>query len=82
MTSSELLNRTSTATLITSALMLDAIQNPTEEQRLVKSWTCGELEQRHPEVTAALEAWAEDLDTSASYVETLVAALPMTAVAA
>lgn len=76
MTPTELLAKTSTPALVLSALTLDAIKQPTEEQRLVRSWTCDELERRHPEVTAVMEAWAEDLDTPASYVETLVAALP------
>lgn len=66
---------TSDGALIASLLLLDAIERPSSEQRLVRAWTCDELERRHPEVTSALDAWAESDDTTLSYTEVLIAAV-------
>lgn len=81
-----LLASQSTPALALSALMLDTL-GPlmTPEERLTRAWVCDELERRHPEVTPALEAWVEALEfdttgTGPSYVETLIAALPASAV--
>jgi hypothetical protein len=70
-----LLAGTDTDTLLASALLLDMVVSPTEEQRMVRAWTTGEVERRHPEVSPALDAWANDLETSLTYTEALVAAL-------
>lgn len=34
---------------------LDAITEPTEEQRMARAWTIDELERRYPEASAAVE---------------------------
>lgn len=74
--------RTSTPALVGSAMMLDALDSPTAEERLTIAWICQELERRHPEVVAALEAWCENLSSPLSRVEVTIAALPAEAVAA
>lgn len=74
--------RTGTPALVASAMMLDALTGRTAEERLTRAWICEELERRHPEIGPAMEAWAEDVDSPLSQVEALIAALPVSAVAA
>ena len=73
--------RTSTASLIQSALLLDAKEMLTAEERLTRSWIWDEIERRHPEVRPATEAWLKGEVEDLSYTEVLIAALPVSVVA-
>lgn len=67
-----------TRTLLEGLYVLD--QKPradrTEDERLARAWLIEEIEHRHPEVNAAMDAWADDPDTQLGYVEALTIALP------
>lgn len=68
--------QTSTETLVVSALTLDGIEKPSQDERLALAWTLDEIERRHPEITAALEAWVEAAEVDGpSYAEVAVASL-------
>ena len=76
----ELLAGTPTRNLIEALLILDAASTLTTDQRLAKAWTCEEIERRY-DVEAAMDAWADVDDHGMTYVEALIAALPIEAVA-
>lgn len=71
-----------TATLIATLLHADAqVAEGVRGSAVVRSWLLEELEGRYPEVTAAMDAWSDDLETEATYVEMLLASLPASALA-
>lgn len=81
-TAARLLAATPTSSLIQSLLVLDAIDKSTADQTLARVWIIEELERRYPQVDAAMNAWAdEDYDCGATYVEALLAAMPVEAFA-
>jgi len=79
-TAAALFAKTNDAAIITSLLALNAVEAPTEEQRLVTTWACAELESRYPDAVAVLEYRLDcgEFDgTALSYPEILLAALPV-----
>lgn len=70
--------------LATSLRTLDAIVNPSGEERMVRAWTIEELERRHPAASAAVEKAFEETDAAfvagndadVDYVAVLLAAIP------
>lgn len=75
-----LLNEQSTSELVAALLVIDAATK-TPDTRRARLWLIETIEARYPEVNAAMDAWAADADTELTYVEALVAALPLSAVA-
>ena len=70
-----------TAELVAALLVADAATK-TPETRQARIWIIDAIEARYPEVNAAMDAWAADDDTDLTYVEALIAALPLSAVTA
>lgn len=66
--------RMSDQVLMDSLALLDAAGRTTHEERMVFATICDELEERHPHVVDALEAWVEDGDAR-SYAQVLLAAM-------
>lgn len=73
-----LANATS-ATLIEALLQLESIPQRTPDQRMARVWLLEELEARYPHVEATMNEWADNPDPHSTYVETLLAALPIEA---
>lgn len=72
----ELFARTSTATLVSSALILDAKgANITAEERLTRSWIFEEIENRMGGVQDE-DAFDALLDTDLTYTECLLVTFP------
>lgn len=72
--------KVSTPALVSALLTLDAIpvRQQTAEQMLSHSWTCTELERRHPEVLDALDEYCDTrtgADGEPTYAQVLIAAL-------
>jgi hypothetical protein len=70
-----------TSKLVAALLIVDAATK-TPETRQSRLWIIEAIEARHPEVDAKMDAWAADDDTDLTYVEALIAALPLSAVTA
>jgi hypothetical protein len=70
-----------TSELVAALLIVDAATK-TPETRQARRWIIEAIEARHPEVDAKMDAWAADDDTDLTYVEALIAALPLSAVTA
>jgi hypothetical protein len=70
-----------TAELVAALLVADAVTK-TPETRQARMWIIEAIEARYPEVNADMDAWAADVETELTYVEALIAALPVAAVAA
>lgn len=60
--------------LLTALLALDS-RECDEMERQARSWLCDFLEERHPVLTVALEAWAADPDHPMSYCEVIASVL-------
>lgn len=60
--------------LIAGVEMLDR-GDVTSDERVVRAVICDVLEERHPGVIEALDAWIESGDDSRSYVAVLLAAI-------
>ena len=74
----ELTTRIATQDTATLAECLLAIGgNRTPETNLVHAAIIDELANRFPEVDAALDLWAEDLETELTIAEATVAAVPV-----
>jgi hypothetical protein len=70
-----LLDAQPTKVLIDSLLTLEA-SGPASEHHIARAWILQTLEARYPQADAALDAWAEDLDSTATYTETLLSVIP------
>ena len=70
-----------TGTTAQLATVLLALDQSTADQvhRTAAAAVVEELARRHPEVVAALDVWFDDLETSVSLNEAVVAALPLEA---
>lgn len=73
----DVLAKTSTGALITSALLLETVpfMDRTAEQCLVLSATCAEIGRRHPEALAVAEAWLAEDEPVGTYTDVLCAAV-------
>ena len=65
-----------TDTILGALAILEAEATLTAEQRLAQAWMFEAIEAQVPEITAAMEAWAEDTDTRLTYFEAMLLALP------
>lgn len=65
----EMLTARTTAELLEMLGQVENAKPPTEEWR-VKMWIFEAIERKH-DVTAAMEAWSEDLDTTLTYAQAL-----------
>ncbi len=65
-----------TDTILGALAILEAEATLTAEQRLAQAWMFEAIEAQFPEITAAMEAWAEDTDTRLTYFEAMLLALP------
>lgn len=75
-----LLSNTSTRTLLESARTLEALTAPSEEERMVRAWTCDEIERRVGKITLDEEQEFERVyDETGSYLDALVALRPQLA---
>lgn len=63
-----------TELLLASLLLLDS-EGGSEVIRQTRAWLCDFLEERHPVLTPALEAWALALDHPLSYCRMIEAVL-------
>lgn len=73
----------STPALVLALLALEpkvAARTLSPEERIARAWMIEAIEARH-DVAAAMDAWADEDDYGMTYVEALLAALPMEAVA-
>lgn len=84
----EALAATTTRILVDSLLLMEVTRvesTLTEDERIARAWIIEELERRF-DVEAAMNAWADDTDASdfgeKSYVQALIAALPVEAMSA
>lgn len=79
----DLLASQSTAVLAASLLAFEPkveARTLTAEERQARAWIIDAIEARH-DVEAAMNAWADDVDSDATYAEALIAALPIQALA-
>ena len=77
-----IMSSATSATLVASLLGIESMVRDADLST-ARRLLIEELEARYPEVNAAMDAWSMDLsDDAPSYVEALVAALPMSAVSA
>lgn len=70
-----------TATLVGTLLAIDSISPRTPDQSTARRLLIEEIEARH-DVEDAMNAWSEDVTGEVSYVQALIAALPLAALAA
>lgn len=74
-----LMNSATTDTLVLSLLKIEGMKR-NADLSTARRLLIEELEARYPEVNAVMDAWAEEATSEFSYVETLVAALPLEAI--
>lgn len=80
-----LMSTLSSRQLVRALLVLEGKERRSAEEKLTRSWLCGALEKRYPQVVPTLDAWAEAVEgplSELSYGEALIAALPPQAIAA
>ena len=77
--------RTATPLLVQAMVMLDAVTNPSQEERITLAWIRGEIERRIPAVDQAIEAAfdaaAEEEERTGEYVHVEYTAVVLAAIA-
>lgn len=68
----QLLAATSLETLVASLVILDGLADTDEHTRMVRAWTCDEIERRVPGLDAYLDNSFGDLDDDRTYTQRIL----------